>query len=70
MQNGTLFLQWMQFSSDMGKGPSQYGHGELGSSSSFAADSFEPGLRTTASIFLEYFGSTCERYSGRISMAA
>jgi hypothetical protein len=70
MQNGMLFLQCAQFSSVSGTGPSQYGHGEFSSSSSLAADSFEPGLRTTASIFLEYLGSTCERYSGRISMAA
>ena len=70
IQNGMLFLQCAQFSSVSGTGPSQYGHGEFGSSSSVAADSFEPGLRTTASIFLEYLGSTCERYSGRISMAA
>jgi hypothetical protein len=69
-QNGMLFLHWMQFSSVSGTGPSQYGHGEVGSSSSLAADNFEAGLRTTASIFLEYFGSTCERYSGRISIVA
>jgi hypothetical protein len=70
MQKGMVFLHWLQFSSVSGSGALQYGHGVSGSFSSLAVDSFEPGLRTTASIFLEYFGSTCERYSGRISMVA
>lgn len=65
MQYGSVFWHCPHSSTVSSTGLEQYGHGELGSSSSERW-----GLRTMASIFFLYFSSICPRVSGRISMAA
>lgn len=69
MQKGIVFLQLSQLTSVSKMRLLQYGHG-VNSGSSVLPSIALGGFLTIASIFLPYFASICDLYSGRIKTAA